>query len=210
MLKKLVIAAWAVVIAGGALAVAEHDVTPGPPAAAHLSDAAPAGLGLVSGTWNIVMFIHPRCPCSAASLAELAGLSARCGDRLHTSIVIFRPTDKPDRWVHTPTYEAATHLAGATVKFDEDAAIARRMGAFTSGQAFVYDPAGRLAFSGGMTNARDCSGDSVGVERVAALVLQTGAPKGPVSHAAVFGCRIDSPYQGEYRLMNRSSQCVHH
>jgi hypothetical protein len=76
------------------------------------------------------------------------------------------------------------------LRIDEGGAEARRFGAATSGQALLYDAAGRLVFSGGITPARGHSGDSAGRDAIIRWVERGTAPQ---KSAFVFGCSLHDP-----------------
>src|SRR5207245_7080753 len=50
---------------------------------------------------TLIMFVHPRCPCSRASVGELALLMAHCQGRVNVYIVVFRPAISTDDWALT-------------------------------------------------------------------------------------------------------------
>jgi hypothetical protein len=69
-----------------------------------------------------------------------------------------------------------------------------RFGALTSGHTVVYDPSGRLLFSGGITSARGHAGENMGSELILA---QLARKTNPQTHA-VFGCPLaDSPVSAQ-------------
>src|SRR4051794_1938246 len=47
---------------------------------------------------TFVMLLHPHCPCSRASVEELAKLMARCQGRLLANVVMVRPAGTPEGW----------------------------------------------------------------------------------------------------------------
>ena len=83
-------------------------------------------------------------------------------------------------------------------------AEANLFGAATSGQTMVYDPGGRLRFSGGITAARGHYGDNVGVSAIARLIdtpefsgragtVHRNKPVVVASTNAVYGCPLFAP-----------------
>ena len=70
---------------------------------------------------------------------------------------------------------------------DLNGAEAHRFGAATSGQAMLYDPAGRLLFSGGLTEARGEAGESEGMD---AILHNLGGAPGAATRAPVYGCEL--------------------
>jgi hypothetical protein len=118
-----------------------------------------------AGHATLLMFLHPRCPCSRASLNEL--------DRLLTSL--------------EGKLEATV---GVSVAVDEGGREASRFGAETSGYCVVYAANGTLLFRGGITAARAHEGENVGSERIVSLVTTGHSDR---EEAAVFGCGLKDP-----------------
>ena len=136
---------------------------------------------------TVLMFVHPQCPCSSASVGELAVLMAHCQGRVDAHVFFLRPSGATTQWVQTSLWQDAKRIPGVTVHYDDNGQEARRFGASTSGDTLLYDPAGHLLFHGGITSARGHSGDNAGRDAVEALLFdkptsQTSAP--------VFGCSI--------------------
>jgi len=137
----------------------------------------------------LVLFLHPLCPCSRATLAELARAlgSGAPADNVH--VVFLQPEEPSEAWRESATWEEAGRLPGALRHLDEGSRVARRFGARTSGQALYYDAAGRLRFQGGLTPARGHEGYSPGRATVEALLRGRPGPEGaPVT--PVFGCQL--------------------
>jgi hypothetical protein len=136
---------------------------------------------------TLVLFAHPQCPCTRASLAELARLMARFGDRIGANVVFLRPSDVGGDWDTSDLWRRASAIPGVTIVRDDDGVEAARFRASTSGATVVYDIQGRLLFSGGITSARGHEGDSAGLERIRSLI-RTG--KADRSDAPVYGCSL--------------------
>jgi hypothetical protein len=161
---------------------AEADQTPPErwPAASQIARTA--------GRPTLVMFVHPKCPCTRASVAELGRLMARLGDTVSAHVRVLRPPDAAADWNHhTSVWDRAAAVPGVTVQADADGVEAARFHAVTSGQTLLYDRQGRLAFNGGLTAARGHEGDSFGRQRILALVTTGRADR---ADAPVFGCSL--------------------
>ena len=137
---------------------------------------------------TLVMLAHPRCPCTRASVGELALLMARSQGLVKASVLFYKPAQEPDEWARTDLWRSAAAIPGVTVLQDDDGREARRFNSTTSGQVVLYDAKGRLLFSGGITGSRGHSGDNDGRSAVAAL-LTRGAARAPGQHS-VFGCAL--------------------
>lgn len=138
------------------------------------------------GRAKIVMFAHPRCPCTRSSLAELAKLLLEVPG-MRADVVFMKPDGESDSFATTGLYERATSLPGVRVSIDTGARESTRFGALTSGHTVVYDAAGKLVYAGGITMARGHEGDNAGRRRIRELLTvgRTDAPAGPT-----FGCEL--------------------
>ena len=136
---------------------------------------------------TLLMFMHPRCPCSRAGLRELARILSQTGDRLEACVVFFQPDDKSDDWSHSDLWKFATRIPGVKVYSDVSAETASQFGAKTSGHVLLYDAEGRLLFSGGITAGRGHEGDNTGRSAVISLVRRE---RQPPNFCPVFGCPV--------------------
>lgn len=163
----------------------------------------PGGFGQVPQAWpersslvvdgagmQLVMFVHPQCPCSRASLGELAVLMRHCPDGLSARVLFIRPEGQSIEWVRSHLWQQAERIPNVLVEVDADGVEAARFGAETSGATMVYDATGELVFHGGITAARGHFGDNVG--RIAIQQLSEG--REAQGQTAVFGCPLnDAP-----------------
>jgi hypothetical protein len=203
----LVGAAWIVLVVAGMAAVAAHQMMPGEAAAVSRGPATgatadPAGraalapVTLAADVPTLVVFLHPRCPCGTATVGELAKLTARCGGRLAATVAVFGPADAatggPDDGRLGP-WQAAAAIPGVRVVRDADGALAARLGVRTSGQAFLFDRAGRVLYAGGITASRGHAGDNDGADAVADLALGTAGRPSVPRGGPVFGCPLYPP-----------------
>ena len=179
-------AVWAALALTGMGGLWVYAKTPGPRAAAPAEWVGAAALNLDSAKATLVMFVHPHCECSRASVDELAGLMARRPGRVAARVVVYRPSDQAPGWERTELWARAERIRGAQVTSDPNGALALRFGALTSGHTFVYAPDGRLLFGGGLTIARGHAGDSPGLRAVERAVDGLRTP----GSAPVFGCLI--------------------
>jgi hypothetical protein len=182
--------AWVGGVAWGLQKIESYSFTPG------TASAAPAkwpGSRLVSpqaGRSTLVMFMHPQCSCTRASLEELKTIIESTRGAVSAWVVVLKPHGMDDEWAHSDTWETARNLSGVTVVVDNNGSEADRFGALTSGQTVLYSPAGKLEFSGGITLARGHVGENSGERRVVSLVT-TG--KADASGHDVYGCGLHDP-----------------
>jgi hypothetical protein len=137
--------------------------------------------------WTAVMFLHPRCPCSQASLQEFAVLNSQAEGHLRAILVICKPEGVREGWEQTTTWKEASTLEHVERYVDEGDEERRRFGTLTSGQLVVYDPGGRLRYSGGITAARGKVGPSKGRLNVQTL-LRGREPS--CCEGVVYGCPL--------------------
>jgi hypothetical protein len=178
-----IVAVWLAAVLGGSWYVWRYKTRPG-----AVADNAPswpertglAGLTRHTARPTLLAFIHPECPCSRATLRELARLLTQLGDRVATHVV-FAVSNRGENW------DFASQLRGVTLHVDANGEAAARFGALTSGHTLLYDSSGLLRFSGGITAARGHEGDSSGRMHISSLVLR-GQGTGGVT--PVFGCAL--------------------
>ena len=184
---KVMAAIWLVAVLGVMVALLRYSASSGTAGAVPQRWPAASRISFDTGRPNLVLFAHPRCPCTQATLGELEILMARCQGRIAVQVWFIRPADTPEDWAATALWRRASSIPGVTVRRDEDMAEARRFGAETSGQTLLYDRDGKLLFRGGITVARGHSGDNAGRSALEALLEQRfpreiGTP--------VFGCPL--------------------
>ncbi|HRH45202.1 MAG TPA: hypothetical protein PKY82_26425 [Pyrinomonadaceae bacterium] len=134
----------------------------------------------------LLIFFHPQCPCSRATLAELVRLLNSHENSIEIHIIFYKPASEPDEWVKTNIWRQASTIPGVTISVADENEI-KRFGAITSGQTLLYDKEGNLIFSGGITNGRGHEGNNPG-EKSIETFLQTNQIT--VSENPVFGCAI--------------------
>lgn len=181
---------WAAAIVAGLAKLWIYAATPGPGAVASVRWPEATSLERDTGRPTLVMFLHPQCGCSRATVDELARLVARVNGRLAVHVLMYRPPHAAPRWERTDLWDAAAEIPGVHVSSDEDAAEAAVFGAFVSGQTLLYDSEGELVFTGGITFARGHAGDNAGRRAIQSLVLYGTAAS---RRTPVFGCFLRAP-----------------
>ena len=135
----------------------------------------------------LVMFIHPRCPCTRASLEELARLLANCRRMADVHGIFVVPEGYSATWARSDLWRLASTIPDVQVMLDWQGCEARRFGAATSGLVQLYDSVGSLVFSGGVTGARNHEGNNAGAGAVYAWLRRGSADR---RDAFVFGCPL--------------------
>lgn len=139
---------------------------------------------------TLVMLAHPHCPCTRASLGELAKIMAHSQGRLRAHVLFVKHEGVPDDWERASLWQNAAGIPGVNVVSDPDGIEARLFNAATSGQTVLYNTEGRLVFSGGITSARGHSGDNAGQSAIIAIVTAAVPAQNETS---VFGCPLLNP-----------------
>jgi hypothetical protein len=183
---------WAAVVAFGLSRLWKYEATAG--AAALPPTAWPTGthVSRTPGLPTLVLLTHPKCPCSRATLDELAALMTDCRGKLAATVLMLRPDGMPDGWERSDLWDSAAAIPGVSVASDVGGAESRRFGAATSGQSLLYAADGRLLFAGGITGSRGHRGDNDGRATVTALVLGTTAAASGPAATPVFGCPLSN------------------
>jgi hypothetical protein len=175
---------WVLLVGAGFHWLATYKTTPGAQQEAPRLWPTGSGLTPAPGRSSLLLFLHPQCDCSRATLEELRVILN--GARNVSALVVVEQLDGVP--LQGGSWEAAKSMPGATLVFDRDGREAKRFGARTSGQVDLYDAAGRLQFAGGITASRGHAGDNTG--RRAVEDFLAGRPARWDSHA-VFGCALD-------------------
>lgn len=199
--------AWAASVAFGLASLWHYEGAAGEPAKAPTAWPAQTGVPHTPGTATLVLFAHPRCPCTRATMSELARLMTDCRGHLTATVLMVRPAGAPAGWAHADLWRRAAAITGVTVMEDAEGHESRRFGAATSGQALLYGPDGTLLFAGGITESRGHEGDNAGRSAITALVMRAGDRSADVASggmarssssttaavAPVYGCPLFDP-----------------
>lgn len=161
-----------------------------------------------SGKPTLVLFAHPLCPCTRASLWELEGIANRLFGLFNTHILFYEPEDKSgmeEIWQASGLKAIASRLPGATLHVDLEGKLAEHFGAYTSGQVLLYDSNKLLRFAGGITPSRGHTGTNPGRATVISSILSDSAvdPLLAISNP-VYGCSLHADDQAGDRKLKIS------
>ena len=149
------------------------------------------GGGTIRPDWRqptLVMFVHPQCPCSRASVSELSELMEKFSKQLKTYVLFYKPSSFPYAWAKSDLWLTLQHTPGVTLVEDRDGIEAKRFHASISGQVFFYNKKQELLFSGGLTSTRGQIGYSAGRAFIERFI--TNEKRGQTTSTPVFGCPI--------------------
>jgi hypothetical protein len=180
-------ASWLAALTFGARTLFRYETTPG-------------SVGSVASSWpsvsivprqtdkaTLLMFAHPHCPCTRASVGELAQIMAHALGKVNAYVLFVKPPSAGADWDDTELRASAAAIPGVTVVTDENGNEAARFGAETSGHTLVFDRTGALLFSGGITASRGHAGDNAGEDAVLAALTQQSIDR---VRTPVFGCSL--------------------
>lgn len=180
-------AAWMAALGLGARTLFKYETTPGT-------------IGLISSNWptmsvvphqtdkpTLLMLAHPHCPCTRASIGELAQIMAHAVGRVNAFVIFVKPPGAGADWDETDLRRNAAAIPGVTVLTDENGTEAARFGVETSGHTLVFDHEGTLVFSGGITGSRGHAGGNAGESAVVAALSGDTVAR---SRTPVFGCAL--------------------
>ncbi len=143
-----------------------------------------------SDLYTLVMVAHPKCPCTRASIGELALIMAKAQGKLHAYVLFIKPKGMDETWVKSDLFKAASEIPGVEVIIDDEGKQAQIFGGNVSGQTLVYNRKGQLVFAGGITDSRGHSGDNIGRSSIEDIVHDRLVS---VHSTPTFGCLLKSP-----------------
>lgn len=140
-----------------------------------------------SGT--LIVFVHPRCACTRATLNKLAVILTDCPNPPSNYVVLSAAGEDS-----SPESEAdlqrryAEIFPNSHVILDRDGSESKRFGATTSGFILFFNKRGRLRFSGGITPHRGGEPPCDSEEQLAGALRDTSAAV--VVETPTFGCSL--------------------
>jgi hypothetical protein len=138
-----------------------------------------------SKQYELVMFAHPQCPCTKATLSELDRFLGR-NNNVSTRVYFIVPNGF-ESWKNSENFKAAARIPGVEVRIDENGVLAEKFKACASGECFLFDRKATLLFHGGITVARGHEGDNLGLEQLSSIV--EGRSLTAISNV-VYGCTL--------------------
>jgi hypothetical protein len=181
------VALWIVAVGTGLFQLWDYSAAPGRAGTPAVDWPAGSQVHLVPGHANLIMFAHPHCPCTRASLDELAKLMTQCRGLVNVQVLFLKPHSEVDDWEKTDLWRSASEIPDVSVAADDKGREHARFGVETSGHVLLYDAAGKLIFSGGITPSRGHSGDNTGRDAVVRLLRHGGEER---MKTPVFGCPL--------------------
>jgi hypothetical protein len=186
---------WVTCLVAGLAFALRYAADPGASARAPATMGA-AGVASTGSPWpadkfRLLVFLHPQCPCSRATVGELDRIVARAGSRACIRAFFLSDPARDEAWTKSATWRSAAAIPGVEVIADPSGLAAQAYGARTSGETLLYSPAGELVFHGGITAARGHAGQNAGSDTIVAVLR---GERALIAVAPVFGCALfDTP-----------------
>lgn len=193
----IICALWCLSVTAGMMVLWDYSNGPGPASEPPMSWPHGSSIQRVPNRATLVMMAHPRCPCTRASIRELALIMRHCRESVSAHVVFYKPAVATEDWEKTNLWSSAAAIPNVEVHTDVNGEEARLFGAATSGVVVVYDVDGQLVFNGGVTGGRGHSGDNAGRSSIVSLL----AGDRPVQRETfVYGCKLFNTANGEADL----------
>ncbi len=177
---------WAVLLAMGLLWMTAYSMSPGVALAPLLERPTEAELPFSEDQPTLVVFLHPRCPCTHPSIAALERLLAR-NYRMVVQPVFFLPAAKEESWARADFWDRLIDAGAHQPVIDVDGVMAKQFHVTTSGHALLFSVDGIVRYSGGITSGRVHEGDNMGLTKLTRIL--EGVPVADPSFP-VYGCSI--------------------
>ena len=182
---------WLTLSAVGLRWLSVYKSTPGPRADAPKTWPKKAGFEPATDAPTLLLFLHPHCDCTDATVSELAEVFAQRSSPVKAVVLVYHPDGVSREWSESPLVEKVSKIPRVTVRRDKGEVERRRFGAVTSGQILLYDKDGALKYNGGITRARGARGDNPG-RRALLRLLQGDVAE--MQAGPVLGCPLVSSH----------------
>jgi hypothetical protein len=179
---------WLSTAVGGVFYLARYENTPAASGVSYPAVfPAESRLGRETERPTLLFFAHPKCPCTRASLRELARLMAETEGKFRAYVVFIQPEGESAEWTQTDLRASAEAIPNVRVVIDAGERETKIFGAQTSGLTLLYDRDGNLRFNGGITASRGHEGDNAGRSAISEIIAQEADKTG---ETLVFGCPL--------------------
>lgn len=181
---------WLIAVVGGMHLVWRHALTPGHSSAAPMILPAGTTLRGESARMTLVVVLHPKCPCTRATITQLAQVLSLVDDStVSVCALCYLPERCSADWALGDNYRRIRSIPGVRVQIDPGGREAQRFGANVSGQVLLYSRSGNLLYTGGVTGARGHEGYNSG-QQALCRALRSGVR---MPSAPVYGCTLFLP-----------------
>jgi hypothetical protein len=182
----LTLLVWLGLIAGGYVWLLRYSFASGKNMTAPRS--IPPSLAPLASSTRAQLFValHPHCPCSRATVHELAKILTRAANVSDVTVLLFKPANQPESWSESPLVKDCRQM-NCRILSDPDGRLAASLGSLTSGTVALYDRSGQLRYQGGITASRGHEGDNGGETAVIEILR---GKRDSYRSLPAFGCPI--------------------
>ncbi len=178
---------WFLGVTAGFAVLVAYGSVPGPSESPPDHWPATASIERATDRPTLLVFVHPQCPCTLATIAELERLIAEVSGHVQPIVLLGCPANQRQEWLETRLAQRCQMLSASQVLADVNGVLATQFNAMTSGFCVLYSATGKLQFHGGITYQRGHEGESHG--RVALRRILNGQPP-LATKAPVYGCQL--------------------
>ena len=133
-----------------------------------------------------LLFLHPECPCSDASIYELQQIQ-KLNKEMNYKVVISYPKNTFEKWSNSNRAKRQLNRDSIFELLDDkENVLAKAFGAYTSGFTLIFNTPEDLVFAGGITPSRGHLGRTIAHEIVQEASFLN------FTKNEVYGCSIDS------------------
>ena len=136
---------------------------------------------------TLAMFLHPRCPCSVASLEVLDQIVSKANRPVVAYVVFFAEGMSAEAVRESELWQLCAKKPRLIPQLDAEGELARAFNVTVSGQTFLYNAGGKVTFSGGLTASRGQLEYSLGADAVAASL---NGRTHTLTTSRTFGCSL--------------------
>jgi CheY-like chemotaxis protein len=179
---------WGVLVCGGSLLLMRFETRPSDDGHVPSQWPAQSRIGRAADQPIVIMFLHPNCPCSRASVHELTAVINSLPPRLMPRIEFVLRTEAIRDWRASELRHDLSSIREAIVIDDDGGREAARFGAQTSGLVLLYDRSGALRFHGGITAGRGHEGANCAEDSLAGILRNSSTA---ISETPVYGCSLE-------------------
>lgn len=169
------------------MVLTQYQNAPGEPAQAPEQWPSESRLPPASKEATLLVFAHPHCPCTDATMEELARLVSHVRESVRVHAVFLQPERFGDDWTTSSLWHRAEAISSVRTWRDPGGQETTRFGVRTSGQVLLYGTDGSLRFQGGITGSRGHEGANAGRAALSAI-LSGKEPE--TTQTFVFGCAM--------------------
>lgn len=151
-----------------------------------------SSISLDPDKFTLLLFVHPRCACTKATLYELDRLMTRHADNL-AGCVAFSMADEFDTELQrgkNTLWDQASLIPQVSKHKDFGNRECKRFAVDASGTALLFSPEGSLRFAGGLTSSKGHCGISAGIQAIDMILAQ---PAAEAIRTPIYGCSLVAP-----------------